>query len=360
MTANIEVLSRKDARAHINAAKVRESDVVAFKRARMLANAAMLATLHAGNPEWRLRVDARFRSNPGMYSARQLEQVLSEVERTDYPANNFLELIPMVSEVSPGAESFTIQRIDSTGKPKVHRGKGKDIPTVSLSMFEANYKVRPYVLGVEWDHFEAMSSDFANANMQAEMLLAARESHLQFANDQTAFGDEDNDIYGVANNPFVNKVVIATVFSEGTAGDLMLAALNRIANMPNRISKGTRRPNRLVVSHRIDDIISSTPRGAGTDLSVKEVFLRNNSHIQDIVPVHEFEGAGGADNIDIIFAYTAGDKYSARNVVPVQYTQLALQQNGYDYTIPTFMTHGGVVMSKPLGNVVAYVTVSES
>lgn len=360
MTAEIKMYSRRDAKAMFAAGEAREASPAAFSRTRMLANAAIMTVMHAANPEFRRRLDAQFRQNPGLHSARQLEQVLTEVERTDYPANNFLELIPMSGEVSPGAESFTIQRIDQSGKPRVHRGKGTDVPAVSLRMAEANYKVKAYVLGVDWDHFEAMSSDFANSNLLAESLLAARDSHLAFLNDQTVYGDKDNDIYGVSSNPFVNKMVIGTIFSEGTSGDLMLSALNKIANFPNRISKGTRRPSRLVVSDRIDDIISSTPRGAGTDLSVKEVFLRNNPYIKDIIGVHEFTGEGGADNIDIIFAYTAGDKYSARNVVPVQFTQLPMQQANFDYSIPTFLTHGGVVMSKPLSNVVAYVTVSES
>lgn len=357
MTIEVNRFDSKAVRAMVKQGEKREKNAKSYAASRMHANAVLLATLHAANPEWAQRLDSRSRQNAGLHSARQLEQILAEVDRTDYPVNNWLELIPIESGVAPGADSFTVQRIDMTGRPKVHKGKGNDTPTVSVAMSEQNYKVRAYTLAAEWDYFEALASDYANTNLQVELLTATRDSHLEFANEKTGLGDEDNQILGVFNNPYVNKVVVAVIFDEGTPGDDMLAALNRVANFPNRISKGTRRPSRLLVSTRIDDIISSTPRGAGTDLSVKEVFLRNNPYIRDVIGIHELDGIGG-DNVDGMFAYSPEDKKSCVNYIPIQYTQLPVQMVDYESRIPTLMTHGGVVMRKPLSNIVAYVPVT--
>jgi hypothetical protein len=87
--------------------------------------------------------------------------------------------------------------------------------------------------------------------------------------------------------------------------------------------------------------------------------LKNNPRIKQVIGIHELDGIGG-DNVDGMFAFSMGDKSSCVNVIPIQFTQLPMQTRDFEYQIPTFMTHGGVVMRKPLGNIVAFAPVSEA
>jgi len=354
MVTEVDVfrLDAAQARAIVEAGKQREKEPAKFMTARQALNAALFATLVS-------RADARSRQSAGLFSARQLEQILSEVEETDLPPNNMLDIFPVGVGVQAGARQFTIQRIDKTGRPKVYQGKGDDIPLVNLNQAETTYNVRAYVLAYEWDLFESLSGDFANRDVVKEGLQGVRDSLLEFANEKTAFGDEDNGITGVFNNPFVNKMSLDVIFSEGSDPLLMLAALNRVVNAPTRLVKGRkdRMPDALMVSDRIDDIISTTPMSADNAMSVKETFLKNNRKIREIIGVWELNDVGG-DGVDGLFAFRKDDPKSVVNYIPVQITSLATQEKDYEYRVPSFMTHGGVVMIKPMSNVVAFAAVA--
>lgn len=305
------------------------------------------------------RTDSAYAQSSGLHLSRELEHVYSEVMRNDYPDNNALALFPIDRSVPPGAKNHTVKRIDVQGRAKVHRGKGDDIPTVSVGADEETFPVLYYTIGVMWDHFEEMASDFASSNLLDESLTGARDIMLEFWNEKTWFGDEENGLYGVLTYPFLNKYVMGgVVFQHGGDADAMLSALQRLVDFPGELNKGKSilRPNTVLVSVRMKQIIEGT-YFAGVEGPTVLSRLESSKGVK-VVAAWELQGTGPGGT-DQVLCYKAGDKRSIANVAPVGFTQLPTQEQGFDYLIPCFMAHGGIIMRKPLMNVLGFATVQD-
>lgn len=303
------------------------------------------------------RQDSTFAGSNGLHLSRDLEYIYGETIKDDYPDNRALELFPIDQSVPPGAKTHTVRRLTGQGRMEIHRGRADDLPTVSLSQVEETFPVHYYVTSVVYDHFEQLASGYANSNMIAESMAEARNISLEFLNELTWDGSDVNDIYGVLNYPFLNKFVSSAVFRYGGDAKAMLTALQRIVDFPKQLAKGKAvlRPNTMVVSNVILDIITGT-YFEGTN----ETVLQRLEASKGIKVEEASELAGkGPGGTDAILVYKKGDKQSVANVVPMPFSTMPLQQQGFEYIIPCFMSHGGVIMRKPLMNVLAYVTVED-
>ncbi len=304
------------------------------------------------------RQDSAYAQSSGLHLSRELEHRYAEVMRNDYPDNNALALFPVDRSVAAGAKNHTVKRIDVQGRAKVHRGKGDDIPTVSVGADEETFPVLYYVIGVLWDHFEEMASDFASSNPLDESLTGARDIMLEFWNDKMWYGDEENGLYGVLNYPWLNKYVMSGVFKHGGDADAMLSALQRLVDFPGQLNKGKSilRPNTVLMSVRMKQIIEGT-YFSGVQGETVLSRLESSKGVK-VIAAWELQ-ASGPGGTDQVFCYKAGDKRSVANVAPIGFTQLPTQEDGFDYMIPCFMAHGGIIMRKPLMNVLGFATVEE-
>lgn len=304
------------------------------------------------------RADSAYAQSSGLHLARELEHIYTEVMRNDYPDNNALSLFPIDRSVPAGARSHTVQRLDVTGKAQVHRGRGDNIPAVSVAKDEESFPVLYYTIGVEWDHFEEMASDFASSNLLDESLTGARDIMLEFWNQKTWFGDEENGLYGVLNYPYINKYVMSATFAHGGSAEDMLAALQRLVDFPGQLNRGKQilQPNTVLMSIRAKQIIEGT-YFSGVQGETVLSRLEASKGVK-VVAAWELQGTGPGGS-DQFLVYKAGDKRSVANVSPLGFTQLPTREQGFDYQIPCFMAHGGVIMRKALMNVLGYATVSD-
>lgn len=305
------------------------------------------------------RLDSSYAGSTGLHLSRDLEHIYAEVMRNEYPDNNALAMFPIDRSVPPGAKTHTVRRIDQQGQAQVHRGKADDISTVSVSMDEETFPVLYYTIGVEWDHFEELASGFANSSLLDESLTAARDIMLEFWNDKTWNGDESNGLYGVLNYPYINKYVMGgAVFEHGGDAADMLSALQRLVDYPGELNKGKGiiRPNTVVMSVRMKQIIEGT-YFSGVEGPTVLSRLESSKNVR-VEAAWELQGTGPGGT-DQVLAFKAGDRRSIANVAPIGFTQLPMQEQGFQYLIPCFMAHGGVIMRKPLMNVIGYATVAE-
>lgn len=299
------------------------------------------------------RNDSSYAASSGLHLARELEHIYSEVMRNEYPDNNALSLFPMDRSVPPGAKNHTVKRIDIQGRPQVHRGRGGDIPTLNVSADEETFNVLYYTIGVDWDHFEELASDFANSNLLDEKLTGARDVMLEFWNEKTWYGNEELDQYGVLSYPYINKKVMSgVVFQTGGDAEAMLSALQALVDFPGILNKGKAvlRPNTMVMSVRMKHAIENTYFSG-----VNETVLQRLESTKGVRVVDAWEMQGtGPGGTDQVLCYKAGDKRSIANVAPMGFTQLPVQEDGFEYMIPCFMAHGGIIMRKPLMNIIGY------
>lgn len=292
----------------------------------------------------------------GFHLARQLEHIYDEVLREEFPPTNAMSMIPVDGSVPVGARTHTVRRISQQGEAKVHRGNASEVPRVSVSQEEESFPVHHYVIGIGFDIFELAASDFANSRLRQELQDAAQVTMQEFLNEKTWFGDEEHNIYGVLNYPWTPKMVLSLPATADADTDAMLYQLNQAANFAHEESKTVYSPNTLIVSPRMYRYMSTTRiANSVSDTTVLEFFKKANPRIQTIEEAWEMQGAGPGGTDAMLFCRR--DRRSIANVIPQGFTMLPVQQVGFEYLIPCYMSHGGVVQRDVLNNLVCYIKV---
>lgn len=291
----------------------------------------------------------------GMHLARQLEHIYSETLREEFPPQSAFEAFPLDTSVPVGASNHTVRRISQQGEPKVYRGNSTDVPRVGVSQEEETFPVHHYVIGIGLNIFEEQASNFAGSNLRGELQTAAHVTMQEFTNHKTWFGDEENDIKGVLNYPWTPKRLINTSFGSGADSEAMLAALNAAAAQTHEDSKTVYSPNAVIMSPRLARILRTTRVNPNDSEKIADDFLSSNPRITKIDEAWELQGSGPGGT-DIILFYRR-DARSVSNVVPKTFTMLPVQQEGFEMTIPCYMSHGGVIQRDVLNNTICYVNV---
>lgn len=319
------------------AATLRPADVA---RERVKLNAQRLDSVAPGN---------------GLMLARDLEFAYQQVLKDKYSPLSALTLFPTDSRVPVGATTYKLKRMQQQGSARYHRGNNSDIPGASISMEEQIRPVRHIVSSIQYDMFENESAGFAGINLRGELQASASRAMQEFLNTKTWEGDDDLDVYGILNYPYVPKVNSTVSISSATANpEDILEELHRLAALPSEISDNVFMPNTLVMPIRQSNYISQTKLST-SDLTetIQRSFLKESNFITNIVVAPELAGAG-PNGEDVMFFYRSNDQSSVANVIPRGFTMLPVQEQNFMLSIPCYMSHGGVRMDNPLNNMVVY------
>lgn len=290
----------------------------------------------------------------GALLAQQLEHVYSEVLREEFPPQSSALYFPIDQSVAPGARSHTVNRIETRGQAKVHRGNSP-VPLVSATQESETFPVHHYVIGIELDIFELQASNFAGTQIRQELQTAAQFIMQEFLNEKTWFGDIENNITGVLNYPWLPKMALAQKFSTATSADDMLSALNAAANTAHAETSAIYGPDSMLVSPRMLRVLQ-TKRFPGADAArLADEFKAANPLIKNIDSAWELQGTGPGGT-DYIFFYRR-DLRSVANVIPQTFTMLPLQTQNFSTLVPCYMSHGGIVQRDVLNNLLAYAEV---
>jgi hypothetical protein len=297
----------------------------------------------------------------GLFFARQLEHIYAEVLREPRPMQNALRLFGIDTTVKPGAKYHTIRRVYADGEAAVYAGRGESIPRVGMSKKEETFPVRHYVTSFVLDIFEMAAGVFANIQLATELLRIARDIIEEFINWQTWYGDVENGLFGVLNYPWIRKKVIATPFNETADPDEILRELHRFVNFPSDSQRQAFKPNVLVLSPRVLNYISQTPRSDTTDTTILGHFMANTKTITRVEEAHELQNdeqnpiPGVPPGRDAMLAYR-DDRRGIQNVMPQTFTTLPTQEMGFEQVTFAYASHGGVVMRDVGNNIIGYVT----
>jgi hypothetical protein len=301
------------------------------------------------------RADAGDLTARAYHFARELEHIYQEVLREEYAPNNALRLFEVDSSVPAGANAHTVRRIQHEGEARYYRSNASDRGSSGARRVEKQFPIHPIVTSVKINFFEQMASGFANSNLRTELEFAARRAMEDFLNDKVWNGDEDQGVVGVKNYPWVPKTFSLLAFNDLSTADSILSEMHRLANNASEVSKQTFAPNRMIMGVKLYNYLTTRKRSATTDQTIMQAFLQDNPYISVIEAAHELDGAGPGGQDMMVFD-RAGDRSSIANVIPQGFTMLPIQQTGFDFEIPCYMLHGGVIMRYPLNNLVAYIT----
>jgi hypothetical protein len=124
-------------------------------------------------------LDRDMRSDAGETAAftRQLEYVMTEVYRVEYPELRAREFIPINSRVAAGAESFVWRLWDWVGMAKILSSFADDLPTVEIMAAEIAQVCKTLGIGYNYTVQDIAAAQLSGMPLDTEKASAARRAH---------------------------------------------------------------------------------------------------------------------------------------------------------------------------------------
>jgi hypothetical protein len=220
-------------------------------------DAAEINRLHAALVVHRADVfgDHRLDANETMVLQQQLEFMrarTTDVERPDFKARM---LVPITSEVDPGAETWAYSQWDRTGMAKIVANYADDIPKVAAFAKKFVQTIETIALGYGWSWLDVQRTARAGVPLRTRLANAVRDGFEQRIEVIGAIGIAETGATGLLNNanvPMISAAAPATGANTTWGGpdktplevvDDLLAMENAVVNN----TKGLRRADTLVL-----------------------------------------------------------------------------------------------------------------
>jgi len=297
--------------------------------------------------------DYRTDAEVGIFLARELESILTRTLDVTYADIKYASLIPISSEVGPGADSYTYRVFDKIGSMKMIADKAQDLPRADVLRKEVTHPVRSFGSSFAYTVQETRAAAMVpGMNLEQRRANAVRRAYEETMQAVAFFGESGSGMKGFFNNDQIDKIVPNKWFDTATT-DEMLQLLNEA---PTRLVQGSNMkesPNTMLVPYDVYRTISTTPRSSTSDTTVLEFFLRTNPMIQNIEPINELEAtkSGGKLSKDRIIVYDRSpDKLQFHIPQPLEF--FPPERRGLEFTVAAHARSGGLAWYYPKSGLV--------
>lgn len=299
----------------------------------------------------RIRTDA----NMSAFLARQLLFMRGTVERKVYERVRIREFVPV--ETHPrGAASYATQLLDMQGEAKVTHDLAGDDPRADVSVTEdlGKYINIRGAYGLSLQELEHAA--FAGVPLPAWKAEACVDMISRGTDKVGRIGDALSGLTGFFNNANVNTVTLTNgEWLTATAAEI-LADLAQIEQAIISQAKDAQ-PQvgyRLVLPTAYEGRLATLEKSSGSDLTVKEFFLKNARLITSIERYIALDSASGTDTgvaddpEGICYPMEPGTLFWP---VAISYEELAAQQDGWEWVVRARARVGGVEFRRPFNAV---------
>ncbi len=284
----------------------------------------------------------------GLFLARELEQVLARTFEVQYSDIKYSSVLPISTEVGPGADSFTYRIFDAQGQMKLIADKASDLPRADVLRKEVTHQVRSLGASFGYSIQETRAAAMVpGMNLEQRRANAVRRAYEEKVQDVAFFGDAGVSMDGFFNNANVDKTVPSKWFDDATiTTDEMLEILNEAPTSIVQGSNMKETPNTMLVPYDVYRIISTTARSTTSDTTVLEFFLRTNPFIRSIEPINELEAAKSDLAKDRIICYDRSPE-KVQLHLPRTLEFLPPVRSNLEFTVAAHARIGGVALYYP-------------
>lgn len=291
----------------------------------------------------------RYDSASTLIAARELEQVLSEVLRTEFAPRYAERYIPIEQGgVSPFAKRYIQKRITPSGLADYVNSA--DMPFANASAEEISKRI--YTIGMKfgWSWFEMQEALVAGVPLSNELAMAAREAAEDAREIILLKGDASLNTSGNITTGFINDATVPTTSVSGVwsgkTPDQIIADFQAILATYRANSRRRYIANVMLLPENQIAQLEMT-RLTDTGVSLRSYLLANTAGLDviDVLPDLDAAGAAGADR-GILYAR---DARVVRGVIPMPFQFVAPQEYNME-----FQNHGveriaGVEFRRPFG-----------
>jgi hypothetical protein len=303
----------------------------------------------------------RLDANETMVLERQLEFMrarTTDIERPEYKAR---KLVPITSEVDPGAETWAYAQWDRVGMAKIVANYADDIPKVATFAKRFVQAVETIALGYGWSWLDLLRTARAGVPLRTRLAAAVRDGFESRIETIAAIGIPETGAKGLLNNANVPAIAAAAPATGANTtwggpdktpleivGDL-LAMENAIINN----TKGTRSGDTLILplsklSYISQKSIYAAAPGNPMD-TVLSVFLQKSRSVTNVEFWHFADTASPAGG-PIALLYKR-DPNVVHMELPLEQQELPPQAKNLSLEINSVGRIGGVAWEYPLAGV---------
>ena len=282
----------------------------------------------------------------GLFLARELEQVLARTFEVQYADIKYSSVLPISTEIGPGADSFTYRIFDAQGSMKLIQDKASDLPRADVLRKEVTHQVRSLGASFAYTIQETRAAAMVpGMNLEQRRANAVRRAYEEKVQSVAYFGETAVSMDGFFNNANVDKTVPNKWFDNCTT-DEMLELLNEAPTSIVQGSNMKESPNTMLVPYDVYRIISTTARSTTSDTTVLEFFLRTNPFIRSIEPINELEAGKSVLTKDRIICYDRSPEKLQLHI-PRTLEFLPPVRNNLEFSVAAHARVGGVALYYP-------------
>lgn len=280
------------------------------------------------------------------YTRDELVHVLSTIYEQKYAKNTVQEAFGIDNELKPGALTYRIHRIDTTGEPELigDGGRSNDAPELTLTNDFEDFPIDYYRLDVTQSYLE----NLAETNMgriiksRARKMQKAREAFDRYV-DKRAWRH-------ALNNPYVPLWTTTQKFGVNQTALDVYKDLRKMIGFPinNLQGEDARKPVDMWVSPRMEDYIMEAVTDTDRNHTIMDEILKRSS-IRNIKSSPRLQDIGGT-NIDGVVLLPPGNPMALKMALPM--TTLPMQRTGLVNRSINVGGDGGLCFVDSLGSVV--------
>lgn len=138
--------------------------------------------------------------------ARSLEYIIRKPYEAEYPQLRAKEFIPLLTEVPPGANTYTYRMFDKTGRAAIISDSGNDAPKADVNGKEFQAPIVTVGMSYAYTIIDSMRAAMANIPLEAFKANACRFAIEFFIENLAAVGNAATGVVGLVNAPNINQV----------------------------------------------------------------------------------------------------------------------------------------------------------
>lgn len=267
------------------------------------------------------------------YLSRELLQKLRAVKEVRYAALKGRSLVPVSNEVAPGAETFSYEVFDRTGRAKAGSGYEGRAPRADVKVSETIGKIDIIRAAFGWNVQDIRAAAFSGRSLPTMRGMAARAAMEYAIDDEIANGVSGTALTGLINNTDVTVYSIDGASSSTTLSGMtgtwsgataaqMIADINKLISAVRVSTKEVEMKEGsvdIVLATSAYNAIATTPYSTLSPETTLSALLRTNPWVRSVTSWAKLSAAGVSGRDRSIF-YTR-DPMNLEAQIPLEIMQ---------------------------------------
>lgn len=279
------------------------------------------------------------------YIARELEALKSKVYADKYRPNKAMELIPVVSDVDPGAEQVAWLEETMGGIAKIISDYADDLPASDVGTRKNNREVLTVGGSYSFSIKEIYAATFAGRSLRDAKARAVKHNIERKIDEIAAIGDTASGITGFTNNASVGTTTFANGAWSTATADEIVQDMTDLASEVVTESDGVFAPDTIVLPVAEYEIAASRRLG-DTQVTALKFFLDTNPHVKSVEQWWRLDTAGSG-SVARAIAYEK-DPDNLHLEMPLMLEILDPQERNLTTLINAIAMTAGTIITRPL------------